>query len=619
MKRVLFFTLACLLALSKPLNAQSVPPEAFQDFIQEFMEKKNIPGLFITVVSADSILWQKGMGHSDLLHEVPVDPETLFRIGSVSKTFTAIAIMKLVREGKLHLDSELKEIAPEIPFENKWEEDYPVKVKHLLEHKAGFDDMHFSTFATGLTPGMTAREEVSVYEKSLKSRWKPGLVHSYSNPGYIILGYLIEKITGQPYQKYIRNHVLFPLNMTWTQFISENMRNLPSSQFSKGYEGKQKLAKSNNLTGEAVGGLLSNAEDMSRFLQYLLNEELQNSIPLIGKRGVEEMEELHGWFENANNIEKGYSLGLYTRNFGENELKFLGHNGFINGFATDFIYSRDLNLGIAISNNRGAGNGPLLDILVDHFAGKDSLGNVCTSNAQEIPSKFEAWEGEYRILNSRNEIFSLFNYPFHILKLKKEGDSIAIERLGSEESYSWCSGNAFIENGEVVPSLFLTDNDGEKSLYYYEDVLVPVSSTWILTLRTLLILGLLAGLTITILFLIRLISFAFTRNRKDRLYRSIILALPYWLIFSSLIIFLLNSSLDSLKKLGSISFLSIFIFITSLLAPFLFFAAVYFVQKQWNSFSTTGKFLNGWYIMGSAIIIAYCTFQGWFAIMLWNY
>ncbi|TVZ25832.1 CubicO group peptidase (beta-lactamase class C family) [Gillisia sp. Hel_I_86] len=620
MKTYLLFTIISVLTFINHLQAQTVSHEGLQDSINKITKKKNIPGFFVTVVSADSLLWQQALGYKDISTHSNVDSQTLFRIGSVSKSFTALAVMKLVEENKLSLNDELKDIAPEIPFENKWEEKYPVKIKHLLEHKAGFDDMHFSVFAIEPKPGMTAHEEVDIYKKSFRSRWKPGLVHSYSNPSYVILGYLIEKISGQPYQEYIRNKVLLPLNMNNTQYLSENGRNVPSSQFAKGYNGNNRLVNSGYLAGEAVGGLLSNAEDLSRFLQYMLSEEMQDCIPLIGRNGVKEMEKLHGWFENTNHIEDGYRLGLYTREFGKNDHQFLGHNGYINGFTTDFIYDRDLNIGIAISNNRGAGNGEILDILIDHFAEENSAEKVCAPIAQEIPNDFKAWEGEYRILNSRNEIFSLFNYPFHILKLEKEGDSISIKRLGSEENYSRCGGNSFIGTGEVNPSVFLTMNGDEKSLYYYEDVLVPVSSTWIFILRLVLVLSIFAGFAITAVFLFRLIIFAFKRTRKkQRLYRTFILALPYWLIFSSLIVFLLNSSLNSLEKLGSISILSVFIFITSLLAPIFLFVAAYVLYKNWQGLNGIGKVLNGWFIIGSTIIISYCAFHGWFAVMLWSY
>jgi CubicO group peptidase (beta-lactamase class C family) len=156
----LFFLMMLILQL--PGAAQISTTSALADSIGSIMTMNHIPGLIITVVSKDSIYWQKQMGYADLSNKACVEPSHLFKIGSVTKTFIALAIMKLVEEKKIGLAMRLSEIAPEIPFHNPWEKATPVRICDLLEHKAGFDDTHFSamTDKSGKSARISAWDEV---------------------------------------------------------------------------------------------------------------------------------------------------------------------------------------------------------------------------------------------------------------------------------------------------------------------------------------------------------------------------------------------------------------------------------------------------------------------------
>lgn len=614
-------TIFVLLALFS-INAQALQTHQLEDSIKSIMSKKGIPGLFISVVSKDSILWKKGLGYADVDTKSQVNEKHLFRIGSASKTFTAIAIMKLVKEGKLHLEDNLKDIAPEVPFKNKWEETHPVRLKHILEHKAGFDDMHFSAFAQQRTSEMTALDEVLVYKTSLTTRWKPGLVHSYSNPCYAILGYIIEKASGMRYQDYIQSHVLLPLRMKKTHYISESKRN-SSYEFATGYtKSKDSIihAKDVQLIGEAAGALLSNADDMTRFLHYFLNEDMQDSIPLIGKNYVQEMQRVHSKFELQNNINRGYSFALDRNEFGKNRYLFLGHSGYINGFSSNFIYNKELDLGIAISNNMGSSNRKILDLLVDTFINQKSKEFIKAYPKVEL-TKFKDWEGEYRTLNSRNSIFDFINYPFSTANVEVKNDSLIFTKfLGDEEVFTSTDSNGFKGEDELHERFYLTENEGVKSLYYYGTILVPANGVLFFMLRVALIISLLAGMLITLLFIIRLIIVPFKRSFKIPLLRTFIMALPHWLIFASIFIFLANSSLENLPNLGKIHISSISIFILSTLYPLASILAAYLLYKYWEGIHT--KYMRHFYslvVLGGLFMAGYCISHGWFLLSLWNY
>ena len=264
--------ISLLLLLTYQSWSQKLTNVQLKDSITTILKKSKVPSAFVTVVSKDSVLFQSEFGCSDLAKKTSIEKENVFALGSISKTFTALAIMKLVKEGKLSLDDNLKNVAPKIKFHNKWEATHPVKIKHLLTHRSGFDDMHIASIIKKRKSELTALEEVLTYKSSYKTNWKPGLVFSYSNPGYIILGYIIEDITGITYQEYIEKNILLPLQMKNTKYYSTNT----TSSLVKGYQrftNGIELSDTPKLIGESAGAMQSNGDDMSKFLQFLLNEK----------------------------------------------------------------------------------------------------------------------------------------------------------------------------------------------------------------------------------------------------------------------------------------------------------------------------------------------------------
>jgi CubicO group peptidase (beta-lactamase class C family) len=115
----------------------------------------------------------------------------------VSKSFIALAVVRLCEEGRLSLDAPLRELAPEVAFTNPWEDTYPVRVAHLLEHTTGFDDLHLKEYA--FLDG-SLREALAVNPAPRTSRWSPGYYMAYSNGGYALAAYLIEKVTGERFE-----------------------------------------------------------------------------------------------------------------------------------------------------------------------------------------------------------------------------------------------------------------------------------------------------------------------------------------------------------------------------------------------------------------------------------
>ena len=125
-----------------PPTPQTV--EEFKAAAAQVLHDTGVPGAGIALVRADGVEWEGGLGYADRDAETPVTADTHFRVGSISKTFVAMALVQLAEDGVVDLDAAVEEIAPEIAIDNPWHDTDPVRVIHLLQHTAGFDDMHFN-------------------------------------------------------------------------------------------------------------------------------------------------------------------------------------------------------------------------------------------------------------------------------------------------------------------------------------------------------------------------------------------------------------------------------------------------------------------------------------------
>lgn len=617
---LLFFV---LLTSTNKLIAQSPPTINLQDSIQKIVNNRKIPGLQVAVVSKDSILFQGCFGYADMEKKTPVTPKHLFKIGSVTKSFTALAIMSLVNQGKLRLDDELKIIAPEIVFKNKWEATHPVLIQHLLEHKTGFDDMHFNTFGKEAWSGITSLDMVEVYQQSLKCRWQPGLVFSYSNPNYVVLGHVIEKISKMPYQDYIAQYVLSPLRMDATLFQSE-LQNSQSSPVAIGYrlkEGVHERIKNKLSVGETAGALISPLEDMIHFVQFFLNEDLQNNSPNFGKETIQDMEKVHSWFEQENNIPYGYGYGLDNIDTEIDSVFFTGHSGGVWGFSAHFLYNKEYDLGITIANNGETSNRQIVSFLLSHFLKDKQV--VPTKNATFNPKQVSTdWDGYYYPINERNGLFYFINWSFNTIQIEATADSLAVHYFmeGKENYTPYNNEHAFIGKNELIPNVYLTTANGEKSIYYYGDYYQPINGFALGLFKSIIGFALISGLLAAILALVQFIGSFFRPHWRQLSKLTFSVALPSLLFLLSIVLLVANSSLEGIIKMGQINTSTISIFLLTLLLPFtsLFGIGYLFKNKQF----IPSKLLRTLFAITAfcgLFLAIYCIQHDWFAMQLWAY
>ncbi|HIP56711.1 MAG TPA: class A beta-lactamase-related serine hydrolase, partial [Ignisphaera aggregans] len=190
-----------------------------EEFILSKMSETRIPGLSIAIVDRDRVVYARGFGFRDLERGLPSTPETIYGIGSVTKSFTALAIMKLVEEGKLSLDDPVERYVP-LKLRSMGE---PIRIHHPLTHTSGIAALAYAeAFIRGslqldgetwlpLASPQDVISYMSGYEEWVVD--KPGKRFFYLNEGYVLLGYIISKVTGIEYEDYVKQYILRPLSM----------------------------------------------------------------------------------------------------------------------------------------------------------------------------------------------------------------------------------------------------------------------------------------------------------------------------------------------------------------------------------------------------------------------
>ena len=186
--------------------------DVVDNYVRAEMTKQRIPGLALLVSRRGQVIRAQGYGLANVELQVPVKPETIFQSGSVGKQFTATAVMMLVEEGKIGLGDPLTKYFPDAP--PSWKK---VTIRELLSHTAGFTDYPKSF---DMRRDYTEAEQLKMVE-SIPLAFAPGSSWSYSNLGFLTIGILIHKVTGEFYGDFLQEHIFRPLDMQTTRIISE--------------------------------------------------------------------------------------------------------------------------------------------------------------------------------------------------------------------------------------------------------------------------------------------------------------------------------------------------------------------------------------------------------------
>jgi CubicO group peptidase (beta-lactamase class C family) len=461
----LFLAAGCRAPQKKTEAATPKTLDELQKSVQAILTREGVPGAGVAMVDKDHVIWAGGVGKADLSVDRNATADTMFRVGSISKSFVALALLHLAEQGKLDLNAPLKDVAPEIPFRNPWEASDPVRVADVLEHTAGFDDMHpagvYNLADPPNIPLLTVLERAS---NSLVSRWPPAERMAYSNEDYGIAGYLIEKITGEPYDRYVHDTILAPLGMNESGFqLTDAIR----GDLAQGYEGNPPHAVPySNIYLSPAGDLKSTPAEMARLVQMFLNRGKIGDTPLLKPETITRMEAPQTTLAARNGLTVGYGIANYTEfvaGFASH-----GHDGGIDGFISSYRYFPDLGLGDVVFLNSSSSGAALEDIdvlLVKYMTqGIAKPQPQAPQLSREAGAQLSNFVGYYERTNSRDQLFAFLDRMLDGRRIILENGSLwEMSLFGKPQLLVQITDKEFrVKEGPAADRIFARDGNGNQ-------------------------------------------------------------------------------------------------------------------------------------------------------------
>jgi len=326
--------------------------EAFLDgLVPMQLRREDIAGAVVVVVKDGNILVSKGYGYADVKTRTPVSPSaTLFRPGSISKTFTWTAVMQLVEQRKLDLDRDVNDY---LDFQVPHTFGRPVSIRNLMTHTPGFEEV-IKDLAVDRAEDLPPLQTF-VLSHQPKQIYVPGTIPAYSNYGADLAGYIVQRVSGLPFEEYIQRNIFLPLGMTHATFVQPLPDSLKATM-SNGYDVASQDAKPFELVPPEPapdGSLSVTGSDMARFMiAHLQNGRYENAHIL--QQPTAEM--MHARQFSMDPAVNGMALGFYEES--RNGLRIIGHGGDLSYFHSDMHLVLDKGLGFFVSYN-SSGKGDL--------------------------------------------------------------------------------------------------------------------------------------------------------------------------------------------------------------------------------------------------------------------
>jgi CubicO group peptidase (beta-lactamase class C family) len=405
--------------------------------------KPDAPGAAIIVVKDGKTVFRKAYGMADVANQVPLAPGTTMRIGSITKQFTAAAILLLADEGKLALNDDITKYLPDYPVQGK-----KITIEHLLTHTSGVASYTSKPgFVPNMAKDMTVADLIDSF-KNDKLDFEPGSSYRYSNSGYVLLGAVIEKVSGMPYAKFVEQRIFVPLGMTNTAYEgSERSPNPHAVGYQPGKNGFVPADPLSMTQPYSAGALVSTVDDLARWDAAVADGSLlkastwQLAFTPYRQTSGKSANYGYGWeVETLRGVQK------------------LSHGGSVNGFLGYVMRLPSEHVYVAVlSNSRGGLVRP--DLPADKVA--------AIAMGKPFP-EFKAARIDSALLDQYAGVYKGGTGPTKTLR--REGDTLAMQRTGGPR----VTLTPYSENGFFIPDTlqwyeFKRDANGAVSLVTHAD------------------------------------------------------------------------------------------------------------------------------------------------------
>jgi CubicO group peptidase (beta-lactamase class C family) len=593
---------------------KSIPE--LQTAIETVLKETRTPGAAIAIVSRDKAEWVAGVGKADVAANKPATAETLFRIGSTSKAFAALAALKLQEEGKLKLTDMVKQWAPEVAFANPWEASDPVRLVHLMEHTAGFDNIHLREYALNDPTPIALNDALAFGASSRVSRWPPGARMAYCNSGPAVLAAVIEKVSGKRFEDYVQEHFFTPLHMdTASYFLTPEVdRRLTKLYHSDGITPYPYW----HISFRSAGSINASAKDMANYVRFYLQRGTLDGTQLLRASSIGRMESTETLPAAKLGNFAGY--GLYNYPTFEGAFVFHGHNGGVMGGLTEMAYLSDYGRGYAVMINSAKGKAlRQITSLVRQYVIRD-LTPPALPAAASVPAELQRhYAGYYQGISPPTHMLYALDRLINIGRLVFTTNGLSITTYDLHHK-QWVpvTDRLFRKEDQSVATLaLLPDADGE--------ILVQSGDGTFKKVSALRVWGQRVGVGLTILLMLSSPLFAVVRIAR-KLFGKLPDAGPLSvrrMPLLSTISFGLMFGLFAMKlgeswTLGTCSWVTMGIMLSSIAFPLLAAASLYVVYRErrtpMNRFAYWHSVLVAMAVSGVAIYMGY---WGLIGLRLW--
>jgi len=439
-----FFLIPLYLIACKPSTSDAptkVLAPGYQELAKELelaieseIADKDLPALSIALVDGQELVYARGFGHQDAAKKIPADMHTIYRIGSVSKLFTDIAIMQEVEAGNIDLDADIQTYLPDFnpknPFEKK------ITLRQLMSHRAGLVreppiGHYFDNTGVDLQKTVQSLNDTElVYEPELRTK--------YSNAGIAVVGYVLEKLTGKAFADHLQEALLEPLEMHHSAFApNEHIRSHLAEATMWTYDGRDFPAPTFELGMAPAGSMYATVEDLSKFMQVLFEKgNLGNGGKMLKEESLEAMWQPQYAEEGE---QAGFGLGFAISEWEAKRM--IGHGGAIYGFSTEIALLPEEKLGVVVVCSRDFTNSVMdriaayaLRLALAQKEGKafpewNFTQSVGKELAQNLAGRYQMGKNYLDLIARGERLFSEAGSYRLELKKSEEGNLIVDDRL----------------------------------------------------------------------------------------------------------------------------------------------------------------------------------------------
>jgi CubicO group peptidase (beta-lactamase class C family) len=433
------FTLAICIAISFfLLNGCSTTPTRFETALcadyecvkesisrlaRQEMEKNKVTGLSIALVDDKGLIWAQGFGYADKENNIPATPQTVYRVASISKLFTATAIMQLADQGRINIDEPLTMYLPEFSIKTRFLGESRITPRNLMTHHSGLPaNLYKGIFSSNPGPFTKVIKEI----KDEYLAYPPDFVYSYSNLGMTLLGGVIERVSGKDYASYMDESILSPIGMDNSSFSTKT-----GMVVAKGYKDRD-MTNELGIRDLPATGLLSSAVDLGRFMQMVLTGGISGERQIIKPDTLAEM-------LRPQNIKVPLDMGIHIGlgwaldGMGNTEIKNAGpvahHGGSLPAFNSQLLILPEQKLGVVVltnSSTRPAVDNVATEALIMALEAKTGIKQPRWARPQKSskplsPEEIGLYTGYYAT-------------PIGLIKVYKKSDFLKAEILGNTVS-----------------------------------------------------------------------------------------------------------------------------------------------------------------------------------------